>query len=365
MEQPPHTLAMTAPFAPHPAATHAAPEASHSPPAPDALPSVLVVDGGAPTAQAVARALADTAFVRHAPDAAQALALAQHTLPDLIVLDMGMAQGQPLNTLRDLKADIHLADVPVLVVLGSHDGALEVAALQAGAADLIHAPLNALLLQARLGTQLRLKAATDELKRLSTVDALTGLSNQRALEAALRRVISLAQRNATPLSLMVVQIDHFARLQTRHGPAVALDGLKQVATALSQISFRPHDQAFRFTGETFAVLLPGTDLEGATLLAQRLMAQMDDLALPHADSPTASVVTLSCGLCVAAPSDLPAGPVHQTALSLLQAADEALQAALRQGAGHVRWVRGTGGDAPIALWPEAPRYRAPGWPIQA
>jgi diguanylate cyclase (GGDEF)-like protein len=331
----------------------------------DALPSVLLLGSDIQAMQAVAGALMGLAHVRLVSDAGQDLARVRRSPPDLVLIDAATSPASSIDVLRAIKADTELCELPVLLVTGAPDLNLEHMGLQAGVADFVPMAAQPALVQARVGAHLRLKALADALRRVPTVDGLTGLANRRAFDAGLRRVISLAQRNATPLSLMVVQVDHFGALRARQGAAAADHCLQQLADTLSQLSQRPHDQAFRFTDDSFAVLLPGTDLDGAALLAQRLLAAVDGLALPHAQSAVASVVTVSCGLCIAAPSDLPTGPVAHAALSLLQAADEALQAAQQQGRGHVRWVRGTGGDAPIALWPEAPLHRAPGWPTGA
>lgn len=104
----------------------------------------------------------------------------------------------------------------------------------------------------------------------STHDNLTGLLNRRDFQRQALRQIELAERHATPLTLIMVDLDHFKKLNDACGHAVGDQALQQIAAVLQKV-LRASDFAFRYGGEEFMLLLPQTDLEGATVLCQRIV----------------------------------------------------------------------------------------------
>ncbi|MDC7827765.1 MULTISPECIES: GGDEF domain-containing protein [Pseudomonas] len=124
-------------------------------------------------------------------------------------------------------------------------------------------------------------------------DALTGVGNRNALDRALVRELELARRTQQPLSLLMLDLDHFKRINDRFGHSVGDDVLRQTARTLSNC-LRSMDMIFRFGGEEFCVLLSATGHEAAHIVAERLRAAVE------AQSETAGAiplpVTLSLGL---------------------------------------------------------------------
>ncbi len=115
----------------------------------------------------------------------------------------------------------------------------------------------------------RLAEANDSLEHLAHTDALTGLPNKRALEQALTRDLSRADRDKTNLSLVVADVDHFKRVNDTYGHQTGDMILKQVAKALGS-NLRTGDLATRYGGEEFVLILPGTNAFGAKLAAERI-----------------------------------------------------------------------------------------------
>ena len=141
----------------------------------------------------------------------------------------------------------------------------------------------------------RLKELNQGLDDLVHRDALTGLLNRRALNDALHREWQRSARTRVPLSILMIDIDHFKVFNDRYGHLEGDSCLISVAHALRKALQRPADIIARYGGEEFVVVLPDTDQKGAQEVAQRLLENVDDLGLPHPKSPVASHVTISLG----------------------------------------------------------------------
>ena len=165
----------------------------------------------------------------------------------------------------------------------------------------------------------------DELAELVMRDGLTGLANRRRFDEALQREWERARRRGLPLSILMIDVDHFKRYNDHYGHPAGDQCLIDVAQAIAGGVHRTPDVVARYGGEEFVVLLPETDEQGARELAQRLIARVDALNLPHEASLTAEHVTISAGLAALVPDG--ASPVQV----LLEQADSALYRAKEAG----------------------------------
>jgi diguanylate cyclase (GGDEF)-like protein len=157
-------------------------------------------------------------------------------------------------------------------------------------------------------------------------DPLTGLYNRRFMDETLERELRVAARAGRPLALVMIDIDHFKRLNDTYGHAVGDTVLKQVATSISA-RVRASDLVCRFGGEEIVVILPDTALDAATLVAEALRTAVRELALTDGTGPIGPS-TVSLGVA--------AFPQHgATAAALMRAADAALYQAKRQGRDRV------------------------------
>jgi diguanylate cyclase (GGDEF)-like protein len=118
------------------------------------------------------------------------------------------------------------------------------------------------------------------LEELSIIDELTGLGNRRAFDAALREEMARAARTGQPLSLLLLDVDHFKRFNDEHGHLAGDVALERVAKVISD-TLRAEDRACRFGGEEFALLLPATVEDAAVEAAERLRKAVATCALPH------------------------------------------------------------------------------------
>lgn len=165
----------------------------------------------------------------------------------------------------------------------------------------------------------------DSLQEQSLRDALTGLYNRRQMDSSVAEIFAKAIRQASPMSVLLIDIDHFKKLNDIHGHAVGDDALKLLAGLLQEM-FRGSDLACRYGGEEFVVLLPGADLQVAVNRAEELRNRCQDMSFLVKGQPLG--FTLSIG--VAALKDGISQPDE-----LLKRADDALYTAKNQGRNRV------------------------------
>jgi len=306
---------------------------------------ILLVDDNPGIIQLMGRALAGLGQLRFATSGAVALQKLRERRPDVVLLDAEMPGMSGFEVCERMKVDPSLCDIPVIFVT-AHDGQeQELRGLNLGAADFIAKPVSEPLLLARVRTQLRVKHLNDELRRIATTDALTELCNRRAFDEALRSESKRAVRARAPISVLLIDIDHFKSFNDRYGHPGGDACLRAVARALRSACRRPADTVARYGGEEFAVLLPDTAADGAIHIAHRVLGAVAALAIAHAASPTARQVSVSAGIaCHDRPSGEPvaddgSGDGHRYCPTdeLIRAADRALYAAKRAGR-HQAWL---------------------------
>ena len=257
---------------------------------------ILIVDDDPGTIKLMGRILGGLGRLRLATCGEHALRLARQAAPDLILLDAEMPGMNGFQVCESLKADPVLAAVPVIFVTGHGEVALEVIGLDMGAADFIAKPLSAPLVQARVKTQLQVKRLSDELRRVGAMDPVTGVANLRHFNESLAREWLRVRRAGEPLSLLLIDVDHFKLFNRRYGHAAGNACLRSVAHALGVACLRPSDLVARHSGDTFALLLPQTLRGGAEHIARRILDAADALDIPHELSTTARHVTVRIGI---------------------------------------------------------------------
>lgn len=309
---------------------------------------ILLVDDDAGLIRVMARTLSGAGQLLFATSGVAALQQARVALPDLILLDAEMPGMSGYEVCEALKADPVLADIPVIFVTAHGEQSFELKGLEFGAVDFLTKPISEPLLLARVRTQLRVKHLTDELKRISTTDALTEAMNRRAFDAALALEWKSGRRSGTPLCLLMVDVDHFKLFNDNYGHPAGDSRLRTVAQALKRAVQRPGDVVARYGGEEFALLLPRTSRAGAEYLAHRVLASVKAEGIPHASSPVGGQVTVSIGIgsydedsaCwTPGSSDSRFGSAFtRTAAELVSAADKALYCAKRAGRSQAWWL---------------------------
>ncbi len=171
------------------------------------------------------------------------------------------------------------------------------------------------------------KDLEEKLETQATEDALTGLANRRRFDERLQEEWARALREGAPLSLLMVDVDHFKKFNDQYGHPAGDVCLQSVAKVLAAEARRPADLAARYGGEEFALLLPNTDAAGCTRIGERIRCALREAGMPHPRNLPSGVVTLSLGGAMSRPgTERSAGHA-----SLMEAADRALYSAKRGG----------------------------------
>lgn len=259
-------------------------------------PNILVVDDDPSAVQLMARMLTGLGDVRFATSGADALRVARAAAPDLVLLDAEMPGMSGFQVCEALKTDDTLAEAQVIFVTSHAEPAFEVAGFEIGAADFIAKPVNAQLVLARVKAQLRVKQMADAMKRVASIDAMTGVLNRGRFDPLVESEWRRARRHGGALSVLMVDVDHFKLYNDRYGHPAGDACLRAVAQALAEVCRRPGDVVARYGGEEFALLLPQTPRAGAQHVALDALRAIEALAIPHGASPTCRHVTVSIGV---------------------------------------------------------------------
>ncbi|MDP3230437.1 MAG: PAS-domain containing protein [Acidovorax sp.] len=174
-----------------------------------------------------------------------------------------------------------------------------------------------------------LATANAQLALLSTTDGVTGIGNRRRFDERLATEWLRCGRHLMPLSVILIDIDHFKLYNDHYGHLAGDECLRRVAQLLQSMIRRADEVAARYGGEEFVLLMPDVTLADAVVVAERCMDSLRDAALAHPRSPTAPVLTLSMGIASVVPRT---GTGSDT---LLQAADAALYRAKNGGRNRV------------------------------
>jgi diguanylate cyclase (GGDEF)-like protein len=229
--------------------------------------------------RAMRRFLDSTGYVIfEAGDGEEALRLAARERPDVILLDVQIPLLDGYGVLASLQTDPALSEIPVVLVTARTEPEDVADGLHRGAHDYLRKPFQQPELLAREHAAMRTKALRDELRArnaqlelMVSTDLVTGLLNRRATDEQLGSLISRSRRHATALSVLVVDVDGFRRVNGAHGTAVGDAVLETIAERVSD-ELREEDLVGRWGGDELLVLAPDTGTEGAATLADRIRA---------------------------------------------------------------------------------------------
>jgi diguanylate cyclase (GGDEF)-like protein len=303
------------------------PEGTDAKPAPA---RILVADDSVVVRAIVRHGLAQAGHkIDEAANGAEALRLLEAHSYDAVVTDLRMPEVDGFGVLSAIKERGLDTEVIILTASCKDDMRSAVRALRLGAHDYLTKPLASaeemVMTVERAVEKKRLSEANKrlirELAALSRTDTLTGLANRRAFEEALRGEVMRARRYRVPLSLLMLDLDHFKKVNDTYGHPGGDAVLRDFAAIIRGV-FRDTDAAFRYGGEEFAVLLPHSTAEHAERAAERLLAEVRRARIQVGS--TTLKVTCSIGI-----ADLRAG--DGDAQEMLRRADAALYRAKAAG----------------------------------
>ncbi len=279
---------------------------------------------------------------------AEAVPQIAEMLPDVVVVSMDFQGDEPLRLASRLRSQESTRQVPILLIGDAEDEINLIKGLELGVNDCVVRPVDEQEIVARVRTQVRRKRYQEMLQsnfqdRLSMAltDGLTGLHNRRYLESHLDGIVKRAEGGGHCLSLVLIDLDHFKRVNDTYGHAAGDEVLRVVAKRLLR-NVRGFDTAARFGGEEFVVAMPDTPLDVAFAVADRIRMKIAEEPIRLPDGTDLSV-TLSAGV---AESVLP----NESAADLIDRADKALYMAKHDGRDRIIRAEAPAGAAvPVGL----------------
>jgi two-component system cell cycle response regulator len=305
----------------------------------EGLQTILVADDEPINRSLIQRRLERAGYhVLTAQNGQEAVEKTRASLPDLVILDVMMPVMDGLEACRLIKDDLSTRDIPVIFLSARDETEVKVSGLSLGANDYISKPFKAEELLARVDVAMRLKRERDQLRNVveearahaevaqeqAMTDALTGLLNRYGLQRVLAHEHAEARRYKRALSCLMIDLDNFKTINDTYGHSAGDTALQQVASILTEV-VRRSDMVFRYGGEEFLVLLPETELEGATALAEKIRGAA--VARLFGDGEQVFRLTLSAG--AASLTD------DESGNDMIARADVALYQAKEQGRNRV------------------------------
>lgn len=276
----------------------------------------------------------------------RAIELYRSERPDIILLDIILPDidgYEVARQIRQLQGKDDWTAIIFLTVMSKDEDLAR--GIEVGGDDYLMKPVGRVVVQAKVSAMYRLvrmqralvkltaqlNEANQELQRLSMTDGLTGIANRRLFDELLVREWRRCARIGKPLSLVLLDVDHFKKYNDRYGHQAGDECLKVVAKQVAAAAPRPGDLAARYGGEEFVLVLGETDGDGARWVAERLCNQVIGLKMMHEDSPH-DYVTVSCGVSSVQPGD------DLSIDRLVKTADKALYQAKERGRNGVAYL---------------------------
>ena len=313
--------------------------------------TILIVDDTETNVDILVELLSDIYEIVVALDGESALGILNDQSIDLILLDIMMPKMDGYEVCKRAKQKPDTHDIPIIFITAKIDENSIEKAYDIGGVDYVTKPFKPKELFARIKTQLHLRELIKELetsrktlKRLSELDPMTNLCNRRYFTHVSKNVLALARRDRSDLSLIMLDIDKFKRINDTYGHKMGDDVLVAFAGILLKM-IRKSDYACRFGGEEFIVMLPETPLDGAIEIAEKIRKSIEALSLKTENHQNV-MITVSLGVtCV----DLLNDPHIESAI---QRADEALYRAKKEGRNQVVALLADGESRDAAVTPE-------------
>ncbi len=245
---------------------------------------------------------------------------------DIVICDIVMPgiTGFQFLALKGSKPEFE--DIPVIMLTAEESVDHKVRGLEQGASDYVTKPFDPAELIARVKVQLKIKSLQDRLRELAITDGLTRTFNRRYLIELMKKEFYRAKRNKTNLSFILLDIDHFKRINDTYGHQQGDSILVDIVSILEK-GIRRHEHVARYGGEEFALLLPETDLNGALTVANNIRKKVEGFKFAGQEKPLN--ITISLGVATFSDKNI------ESVDHLIKEADDALYRAKRKGRNRV------------------------------
>jgi diguanylate cyclase (GGDEF)-like protein len=292
--------------------------------------SVLIVDDEAMNITALTHILKADYTVYVEKDGLGCIEAARELSPDLILLDILMPAMNGFEVITALKKDDATRDIPVIFVTGLNNAQDEEMGFVLGATDYINKPFSAAVVKLRVKNQIQIINQMRLIHNISITDALTGIGNRRFFYTQLEQEWQRSLRQQTPISFMMLDIDHFKAYNDTHGHIQGDAVLREVAQIILSSLSRAIDKAARWGGEEFAIILPDTAIDGAKTVAERIRCAVEQHNF-MLDESSSTNITVSIGII----SSTPKRSNEYTLENYVSDADKALYHAKATGRNRV------------------------------
>lgn len=297
---------------------------------------ILIVDEQERVVERISKALASVgtlSFIMGGDDVSER---AREKSYDLIIVSLSMKNTDGLRVCSKLRGYEETRYVPILVMVDDGNAKMLVRALEMGVNDYVVRPVDRLEFLARVKTQLKRKGYADKLwenfhvsMQMATTDKVTGLYNRHYMTSHLETQLQASREKDKEISLMMLDIDHFKKVNDTYGHAIGDKVLAEFSQRIVQ-NIRGVDLAARYGGEEFVVIMPETSEEWALMVAERLRKCMEEELFLEGDAKHQAIpVTVSIGV-VTSKSE------EYTTEKLLALADKALYEAKNGGRNRVK-----------------------------
>lgn len=273
----------------------------------------------------------DTYMFSTATSGKEAIAYCKDEVCDLILLDVMMPEMDGYETCTELKKIDRAKDIPVIFLTANNDHESVIKGFKSGGVDYVTKPYNSVELMYRINTHLTLRQKTQELEKalveieeLAVTDPLTKVYNRLRFNILIEQQILTSERYNTPLSIIFVDIDHFKSINDTYGHLIGDEVLIKMAELIKS-KLRNADIFARWGGEEFVMLLPETDVKGASLLAKKLKEAITSTLFPTVEKVTASLGVTQYGK-------------DEKKEEFIHRADEAMYQAKRNGRNRVEVI---------------------------
>ncbi|MCL2800537.1 MAG: diguanylate cyclase [Treponema sp.] len=256
--------------------------------------SILIVDDDTSNLMELTHILSSEYKIHAVKDGASALEKADEYLPDLIIMDIVMPDMNGFEVFEKLKESDKTKAIPVIFITGNTESGDEIKGLACGAVDYLRKPFNDTIVKLRVLHHIQIINQLRMIEQLSMSDQLTNLPNRRSFEARINEEWNKANREKTPISVLILDIDHFKLYNDTYGHQQGDAALRAIAKIFTHVLRRPGDFVARWGGEEFIVLLSNTDLKGALEVAEHMRAAVEEAEIPGTDG-LMTKITVSIG----------------------------------------------------------------------
>lgn len=290
------------------------------------LPRVLIADDELIHRKMLIALLEPECEVIAVEDGAEAVKIALSQPIDLILLDMVMPNMRGEEVIRQLRSRAVSRDIDIVIISARNDVEDEETGFLMGATDYITKPFHPTIVQARIRNVLRLIKQRRMLDQLAHLDGLTGIPNRRKFEQVVENEWSRYKTAEKPLSLAIIDVDHFKKFNDTFGHARGDDVLQAVASTIRDLLRRTGDFVARLGGEEFVLIFSEADAQASKGIAEQIRRAVEEIEL------SVGRVTVSIGGVTFVPRE------NLNWSQVMDQADALLYEAKQGGRNQVRWM---------------------------